>query len=142
MSENTELFRRSIELLNAQDADGFRDLIAPDVDYIQPLGVFHGREAVVAAFEPEWKAFSDGRHEVLRVAETPGGITAECTWTGTHDGTLATPMGDLPATHRRISVPYAIWVNVEAGLAKKIRVYADGMDYAVQLGMMPAPQPA
>jgi len=142
MGQYEELFRKSIESLNRQDAAEFRSLVAPDADYTTPLGSFQGRDAISASFEPEWRAFPDGKHEVLRVLETATGVAAECRWTGTHNGPLATPMGEVPATGRPIVLDYAIWVDVAAGLAKRIRVYADGMDYAVQLGLMPQPQQA
>lgn len=50
------------------------------------------------------------------------------------------PMGEIPATGRAIESPYTIWVDIEAGLARSMRVYMDGMAFAAQLGLLPGPQ--
>jgi ketosteroid isomerase-like protein len=142
MSQNEDLFRKSIQCLNAQDATGFRALLAPDVEYLNPQGVYHGRDAAAGSFEPEWRAFSTGTHVIERLVETPTGVAAECSWKGTHDGPLATPMGEVPPTGREVTADYAIWVDVDAGLATRIRVYFDAMGYAMQLGLIPQPQTA
>ena len=142
MSQNEELFRKALDCLNRQDAAGYRALQAPDVEYINPQGTYRGRDEATASFAPEWRAFPDGKHEVVRLVETATGIAAECHWTGTQDGPLATPMGELPPSGRQVALDYAIWVDAEAGLAKKVKVYVDLMAYATQLGLIPQPQQA
>ena len=142
MGQNAELFRTAIQCLNAKDAAGFRAVLAPDVEYLNPQGDYAGRDAAAASFEPEWRAFSNAKHEIVRLVETPTGVAAQCVWSGTHDAPLATPVGEVPASGRSVESGYAIWVDMEAGLARKIQVYFDQMSYAIQLGLLPAPQTA
>ncbi|TME72103.1 MAG: ester cyclase, partial [Chloroflexi bacterium] len=66
-------------------------------------------------------------------------VVVEGVFVGTHDGTLKTPMGDLPATGRKVRGDYVQIFEVDRGLIKKARLTFDQVQLMTQLGLAPAP---
>src|SRR5207244_10229721 len=60
-------------------------------------------------------------------------------FTGTHNGTLKTPMGDVPATGRKVKGEFIQIFQVDRGLVKKLNLMFDQVQLMTQLGMAPAP---
>jgi predicted ester cyclase len=59
------------------------------------------------------------------------------TFEGTHDGTLSSPGGDIPATHRRLSGRGIQMFRVRDGKIVEEHLYFDQMQVMTQLGLMP-----
>ena len=83
-----EAFEKGTEAFNAHDIDRFADVLADNVVFRAPGGM--GREG---------KAF-DGLHIDGDVALEEG------TFTGTHNGVLYAPAGDIPSAGRPVAVDY------------------------------------
>ena len=66
-------------------------------------------------------------------------MIVEGVFTGTHNGTLKTPMGDVPATGKKVSGEYIQIFDVDRGLVKKVHMVYDQVQLMTQLGMAPAP---
>jgi predicted ester cyclase len=64
-------------------------------------------------------------------------VAAEVTWTGTHDGPMTTPSGDIPATGKEISVDSTLWFQVEGDRAEQLRSHLDVLGLLTQIGVMP-----
>jgi predicted ester cyclase len=137
-----ELYLEAMALNDGGEHDAFLAKQAPDCVWVVPgVGELRGREAVREWLTPFWTAFSSFRHDHTRVVADGDTVIAEGIWTGTHDGPMATPMGELPATGRTISFPFAVSVSgdLEGGLAQSVRVYFDSLALLAQLGAMPEP---
>ena len=82
-------------------------------------------------------------HEPLVLAVGPlaqgNQVVVEGVFTGTHNGTLKTPMGDVPATGNKVSGEYIQVFDVDRGLVKKVHMIYDQVQLMTQLGMAPAP---
>jgi predicted ester cyclase len=70
-------------------------------------------------------------------------VIAEGVFTGTHNGTMKTPVGDIPATGRKAKGEYVQIFEIDRGLVKKAQLMYDQVQLMTQLGMAPAaPQQA
>jgi len=67
-------------------------------------------------------------------------VIVEGIFTGTHDGTLQTPMGDVPATGRKVKGEFIQVFEVDRGLVKRNNLVYDQVQLMTQLGMAPARQ--
>ena len=63
----------------------------------------------------------------------------EGTFSGTYDGVLHTPSGDVPPTGRAISVPYVHVLRYRDGLHVAFNLVFDRLLMLEQLGLVPAP---
>jgi predicted ester cyclase len=94
----------------------------------------------VAAFQRAYlSAFPDGAYDVRHNEPVRGDtVFVEGVWSATHTGTLATPEGDVPATGRRVTVPFALAVTVRDGRIASVRNYHDRLAFLAQLGLTDA----
>jgi len=89
------------------------------------------------------RAVPDEHLEVRTIVEQGNIVIAEGVYSGTHTGPLATPDGtEIPATGKRISIPYADVFEVENGKVVSHRLYFDQMTLMTQLGVVPVPATA
>src|SRR5262245_27852075 len=102
-----EAFERGTETFNAHDLDGFRDVLAEDVVFEAPGGARGQGKAACAAFFGSWfGAFPDAHVDVHDLHVVGDVAIEEGTFTGTHDGVLHTPTGDIPPIGRPVSIDY------------------------------------
>lgn len=133
-----EGFRRN----DANDVDGFVELMAADCEWETPDGPLRGREEVRDYVGHFRTAFPDGRHTIDHAIEADDTVAIRGHWTGTHTGVLATPQGDVPPTGRTVDMTFALFVSGDpgAGEASRVALYMDQFAMAAQLGMLPEPQ--
>jgi predicted ester cyclase len=83
--------------------------------------------------------FPDAKLELRNVVvETDDTIVVEGTFSGTHDGPLVSPAGEIPPTGQLIDVPFVdIFVARGDGIAEH-RIYYDQLALLAQLGLAPA----
>ncbi|SEK62192.1 Predicted ester cyclase [Haloferax larsenii] len=81
-------------------------------------------------------AFSDFHIEVFDVIARDDFVYGRYRLTGTHDGTLESPQGDIPATNRKIDTWGMFEVRFEGGLVVEQWNSADTMDMMEQLGTL------
>ena len=127
-----------VAAINAHDIAGFasfyaEDAVVVDPQYPEPL---RGRAAIERDIADFLRAFPDLGMEVTRTV-VDGPVTAvEATLTGTHDGPLALPTGEVPATGRRLRFPMAFFDRLdEEGLIVEERRYYDLATQQEQLGL-------
>ncbi len=87
-------------------------------------------------------AFPDARLETKRTIVQGNTVVVEAVFVGTHDGTLKTPMGDVPPTGRKVRGDYVHILEVDRGLIKGARLLYDQVQLMTQLGLAPAPPAA
>ncbi|WP_176337087.1 ester cyclase [Kocuria salina] len=127
-----------VAAINAHDVARFvsfyaEDAVVVDPQYPDPL---RGRAAIERDITDFLRAFPDLGMEVTSTV-VDGPVTAvEATMTGTHDGPLALPTGDVPATGRRLRFPMAFFDRLdEEGLIVEARRYHDLATQQEQLGL-------
>jgi steroid delta-isomerase-like uncharacterized protein len=133
-----QAFEKGTETFNAHDRDAFAAVLADDVVFEAPGGVRgQGKIACVAFFSAWFEAFSDAHVEVHAVHVLDDVIVEEGTFTGTHDGVLRGPQGDLPPTGRSVSVAYMQVLRFRDGKHASFHLIFDRLSMLEQLGLVP-----
>ena len=138
-----EAFEKGTETFNAHDIDGFAEVLADDVVFRAPGGMSGQGKAGCAQFFAGWfGAFPDAHVEVHAVHIDGDVAVEEGTFTGTHDGTLHSPAGDLAPTGRAVAVDYVHVLRYRDGKHISFNLIYDRLQMLEQLGLMPAPAAA
>lgn len=139
MGTNRELHERALEAFNTKDEAGIRATCSKDVEYVAPGGMTgKGIDAYLDFCRSWWTAFPDGKALVQRLHVTDDALIEEAVFAGTHRGVLATPMGDIPPTGRRLEGRYTAVYAVSGGRITSDHLVFDRMELMEQLGLVPA----
>jgi ketosteroid isomerase-like protein len=135
-----EAFEQGTDTFNAHDIAGFTEVLADDVVFKAPGGMEGRGKAACVEFYGGWMAaFSDARVEVGAVHFVDDVAVEEGTFTGTHDGVLRTPMGDIPPTGRSVALDYIQVLRFRDGTHVSFHLMFDRLLMLEQLGLTPAP---
>jgi ketosteroid isomerase-like protein len=137
-----EAFERGTDTFNAHDLDGFASVLADDVVFQAPGGMRGGKPGCVEFYGTWLSAFADGHVEVHSVQFIDDVAVEEGTFSGTHNGTLHTPTGDIPPTGRTVSLDYIQVLRFRDGKHASFNLMFDRLRMLEQLGLVPAPAPA
>jgi predicted ester cyclase len=135
MSSAKDVILKHIEAFN--DHDGDAEPWAADGELRAPVAQVSGRDDIIGFFGVFWNAFPDVRLELLQLLGDGSMAAAEGTLTGTHDGVLPTPNGDVAPTGRAVELRWAAIYVTEDGLIKSEHLFFDQMDFLGQLGLLP-----
>src|SRR5580700_3940260 len=138
-----EAFEKGTETFNAHDIDGFTSVLAGDVAFHAPGGTNGRGKAACAQFFADWfGAFPDAHVQVHSVHIDGDVAVEEGTFTGTHQGALPSPAGDVPPTGRPVTVDYIQVLRFRDGQHISFNLIYDRLAMLEQLGLIPAPAPA
>jgi hypothetical protein len=138
-----EAFERGTDTFNAHDLDGFASVLADDVAFQAPGGMHgHGKPSCVEFYGGWLSAFPDGHVEVHNVHFIDDIAVEEGTFSGTHNGVLHTPAGDIPPTGRAMIVEYIQVLGFRDGEHVSFNLVFDRLQMLEQLGLVPAPAAA
>jgi ketosteroid isomerase-like protein len=138
-----EAFERGTDTFNAHDLDGFAAVLADDVEFAAPGGMRGQGKPACLDFYGGWlAAFPDAHVEVHNVYFIDDVAVEEGTFTGTHNGVLHSPAGDVPPTGRAVSVEYIHVLRYRDGLHVSFNLVFDRLLMLEQLGLVPAPAAA
>ena len=136
MSNATEVIHKHIAAMNDRNSDA--DPWAADAQMVSPGSQASGRDEVLAFLGVFQEAFPDLRLEIEQLVSDGAAAAAEGTLTGTHDGVLHTPGGDVPPTARRVELRWAAVYATDGDTLKSEHLFFDQMDFLGQLGLLPA----
>ena len=137
-----EAFEKGTETYNAHDIDGFAEVLADDVVFRAPGGLGGQGKAVCVEFYRGWlDTFPNAHVEVNKLYIVDDVAVEEGTFTGTHNGVLHSPMGDIPATGRSVAVDYIHVLHFRDGKHVSFDLMFDRLEMLEQLGLVPAPVP-
>jgi predicted ester cyclase len=138
--EARAVVERGMKAFNAHDLEAMSRDAAPDIEATAPGDVkLKGPQALKEYNQNFITAFPDARVEAKNIFTQGNTVIVEGVFTGTHDGTLKTPMGDVPATGRKVRGEFVQIVEVDRGLVKRDSLLYDQVQLMTQLGMAPAP---
>ena len=136
--EARALIEADNDAFNAHDLERIARDSAADVEVSAPGDVkLKGPQAVKEYYQGWLTAFPDAKAEVKNLIAQGNTVVIEGEFTGTHGGTLKTPMGDVPATGLKVKGQYVQIFDVDRGLIKKIRLTFDQVQLMTQLGLTP-----
>jgi predicted ester cyclase len=140
MSDSRSAFDAWLAAFNAHDQAGMRNVTADHCTFEGPGGVkVEGADAVVGYALAWLNAFSDAKITTDTVVVGGEWVAMTGVFSGTHDGTLAGPEGDIPPTGRRLEGRCSQIVRFQDDKAVEQNLYYDQMDVIAQLGLMPEP---
>lgn len=123
--------------LDEKNWDEITAMMSPDVETIAPGSPpLKGIEPFLEYVKGFVRAFPDAHMQLSSTVEDGSRIIAEGAFVGTHTGPLASPNGDIPATGKRLELPFADVFEVDDGKVTKHRVYFDSMTMMAQLGLI------
>jgi ketosteroid isomerase-like protein len=135
-----ETFQKGTDTFNAHDIDGFTSVLADDVTYHAPGGIGGQGKAACAQFFAGWfGAFPDAHVEVHALHIAGEVAVEEGTFTGTHNGVLHSPAGDIPPTGRPVTMDYLQVLRFRDGKHVLFNLMYDRLLLLEQLGLIPAP---
>jgi ketosteroid isomerase-like protein len=135
-----QAFDTGTETFNAHDIDGFAAVLADDVSFTAPGGLHgEGKTACVAFFGSWFSAFSDAHVNVHALHIHDDVALEEGTFTGTHDGLLHGPNGDIAPTGCVVSVDYLQVLHFRDGKHTSFNLMYDRLSMLEQLGLTPPP---
>jgi ketosteroid isomerase-like protein len=131
-------FERGTDTFNNHDIDGFADVLADDVVFLAPGGMHgEGKEPCVEFYGSWFQAFPDAHVSVHSVHFVDDVAVEEGTFTGTHNGVLRTPTGDIPPTGRPVSIDYIQLLRFRRGKHVSFHLVFDRLSMLEQLGLTP-----
>ena len=138
--EAKAVVERGLKAFNAHDMEALARDSAPDIEATAPGDTKLKGPQAVKDFNSNWvRAFPDARIEATKIHAQGATVIVEGIFTGTHDGTLKTSMGDVPATGRKVKGEFIQVFDVDRGLVKRNNLLYDQVQLMTQLGMAPAP---
>jgi predicted ester cyclase len=136
MHSARDVILKHIDAFN--DRDSGADPWAADAEMTAPGAQVSGRDNVIGFIAAFQQAFPDLRLELSQLLSDGPGAAAEGTMTGTHDGVLQTPDGDVAPTGRALALRWAAVYATDGGTLKSEHLFFDQMDFLGQLGLLPA----
>ena len=138
MSDARTSFDAWMDAFNAHDEAAIRALTGDTCVFEGPGGVRLEGAQAVTAYAMNWlNGFPDAKLEAHTVVVDGDWVAMTGTFTGTHEGTLSSPAGDVPATGRSLEGRCSQIVRFADGKTVEEHLYYDQMDVITQLGLMP-----
>ena len=140
MGELTQLIKQHYRNVSQGHIERDRDLMSDDIIHISATaGTVTGIEAFLGFVTVFKQAFPDLHWEMREFIEGSDTVVAEGVFIGTNSGTMVGPRGPIPATGRRVELPFCdIW-KVRNGRIIENRIYYDQVTFLAQLGLMTSP---
>jgi steroid delta-isomerase-like uncharacterized protein len=143
MSSARTVIDQAIAAWNDKDEARFVALGTPDIELVSSGAPdAKGTDAFRGWFQMWTEAFPDRQVHYHNIVSDEHQAIGEGVFTGTHNGSLHLPTGDVPATGRSLNVPYVAVLRTSGGKITYMRHYLDVMDLMVQLGLVGEPATA
>jgi steroid delta-isomerase-like uncharacterized protein len=143
MADARQLGAKFVDAFHSHDEARIRELNGENVVFEAPGEIrLEGRDAATEYAMAWLRAFPDARLTVTNELADGDWVAQEFTFEGTHEDTLSSPSGDIPATHKRLDGRGVQIFKVEGEVVTETRLYFDQVDVMTQLGLMPEPASA
>ena len=143
MATAQEVGQQFVDAFNAHDEAKIRELNAENAVVEAPGDVrVEGRDAATEYAMTWLRAFPDSRITVKNEFVAGEWVTQEFAFEGTHENTLPSPAGDIPATHKRLNGRGVQIFRIEGDNVVDTRLYFDQIQVLTQLGLMQEPATA
>lgn len=122
---NEQTIRSYYDTTSNHDAKKFADLFTEDAVFNDKSTgqVFRGKEEIRGMIEGWYNAFSDFKLKADKIMGSGDNFTVELTATGTHDGELSGPGGDIPASGKKVTVPSCDVIQLKGDKIQSLNCY-------------------
>jgi len=143
MTRTREAFEIGTQTFNAHDLVGFTSVLDDEVVFEAPGGVRgRGKQACAEFFGGWFLAFPDAHVDVHTLEILDDYAIEEGTFSGTHEGMLRTPAGDIAPTSKRVRIEYIQVLRFRDGKHRSFHLMFDRLEMLEQLGLAGAPDSA
>jgi steroid delta-isomerase-like uncharacterized protein len=128
-----------MEAFNNSDWERFSALCSPDVVYDEKGSnrTTKGVDGILDVAKGWKTAFPDIHGRIWTSVGVANTAVLEITWTGSHQGPLSSPGGEVPPTGKSVEFDDAQVYTVENGQVTSMRNYGDFLTMLTQLGVLP-----
>ena len=138
MGEARTLEEQNIKAWNDHDSSGWVGDFSPDAELAAP-GVSGSGIDMVRMFYFLWQdAFPDNQVRVGAIFEDGATAILQADFVGTHTETMTTPDQSIPATGKRVSIPFVTLSRFAGGKVVNFALYFDRAELLGQLGLTPS----
>jgi predicted ester cyclase len=130
-----QVVEHHVAAFNAHDPEAFP--WTEDVEWEAPGAQLQGREQALGFIGAFWEAFPDAQVQVTRLIGEGSLLAGEGKFTGTHDGIMRTPDGEIPPTGRRVEFRWMAMYEVRGDQFAAEHLYFDQAELMAQLGVTP-----
>ena len=137
---NKNLARQFIEAINAADWGALTAIVADDLvrhSAATPGPAVRSRDDFVALQTESLASFPDQRVTIDALVAEGNLVAVRATYSGTNTGPLQLPTGEVPATGRRVELPFLGVLRIEEGQIREMWVEWDNAAMMAQLGLSP-----
>ena len=137
MGQTLETAKQFYTLFAAGDFAGLNACFDRDCKTVTPSGTMNveEHEQFGRAFK---SALADARMEIVKTVESGEEVFVEGRFRGTHTADLVSPQGTIPASGKKLDLPYADYFRVKNGKIVEHHVFWDQVGMMAQLGAGPA----
>lgn len=129
---------RMIKAIDAHDLEAAARDSAPDEVLTAPGDMTVKGPQAIKEFNKNWiTAFPDARIETQVIFAQGDHVAIKAQFIGTHNATLKSPAGDIPATGKKVRGDFLELFEVDRGLIKKAHLMFDQVQLLTQLGLAP-----
>ncbi|WP_167045664.1 ester cyclase [Salinibacterium sp. ZJ454] len=133
-----ENFERAIEALNRHDMAAFARSYAPETLVYDPQNAeaLRDRDAVEKDITEFIRAFPDIRFDIVDLLADEHTVAGRLQMSGTHQGVMVTPDGDIPPTGKTVTSEFSVFsrVNDDGEVVEEHRFY-NPADLLAQVGV-------
>jgi predicted ester cyclase len=137
MTDASSFAERMFTVIDGQHWDDFETVMHRELDMNSPFAQLHSAAEWVGLAQAFATAAPGCSHTIVDVLQDGARIAIQGVWTGMHTGPLATPMGEVAATGRQITLPFCTVVTLRDGRLATANVYLDQLGMLTQLGLAP-----
>jgi len=142
MGETRTRLEQSVQHWNAHDSAAWVGDFSPDAQVVAPGSSGSGTEMVRTLYSTWQDAFPDNEVRVINIFEDGATAILQAEFQGTHTGTMNAPDQTIPATGRRVNIPFVTVDKFDGEKIAQFTLYFDRAELLGQLGLLPTPTPA
>ena len=137
MGETRARLEQNIQHWNAHDSAAWVGDFSPDAQVVAPGASGSGTEMVRTLYSTWQDAFPDNEVRVTDVFEDGATAILQAEFQGTQTGTMNAPDQTIPATGRRVNIPFVTINRFDGGTITQFTLYFDRAELLGQLGLLP-----
>jgi steroid delta-isomerase-like uncharacterized protein len=137
MGETRARLEQNIQHWNAHDSAAWVGDFSADAQVVAPGASGSGTEMVRTLYSTWQDAFPDNEVRVTDIFEDGATAILEAQFQGTQTGTMNAPDQTIPATGRRVNIPFVTINRFDGGKITQFTLYFDRAELLGQLGLLP-----
>jgi steroid delta-isomerase-like uncharacterized protein len=137
MGETRARLEQNIQHWNAHDSAAWVGDFSPDAQVVAPGASGSGTEMVKTLYSTWQDAFPDNEVRVTDIFQDGAAAILQAEFQGTQTGTMNAPDQTIPATGRRVNIPFVTINRFDGGKITQFTLYFDRAELLGQLGLLP-----